>query len=94
VVLVRIMDRQELRFPLEGFRRFEDMEGAESVEADAETLRPAYLEALHAFDAELERMARSLSCDLVRVDSHASVGPTLAALLSRRETAWRARRRS
>lgn len=94
VVLVRIMDRQELQFPLEGFRRFEDMEGAEPIEADAEMLRPAYLEALRAFDAELERVARSLSYDLVQVDSHTSVGPTLAALLSRRETAWRARRRS
>jgi hypothetical protein len=28
------------------------------------------------------------------VDSHASVGPPLAALLSRREAAWRARRSS
>jgi uncharacterized protein (DUF58 family) len=94
VVLVRIMDRQELQFPIEGFRRFEDMEGAEAVEVDAEALRPAYLDALHAFNGDLERMARSMSFDLVQVDSHVSVGPTLAALLSRRESAWRARRRS
>lgn len=92
VVLARILDRQEIRFPLEGFRRFEDMEGAPAIEADSETVRKAYLDELRAFDSQLERMARNLSFDLVSVDSHESVGPTLAALLGRRESASRARR--
>lgn len=94
VVLARIMDRQELRFPLEGFRRFEDMEGAPPLEADAEVVRAAYLEELRQFDGELERMVRGFSDDLICIDSHDSVGPALASLLSRRESAWRARRRS
>ena len=93
-VLVRVLDRQEIRFPLEGFRRFEDLEDAASLEADAETIRAAYLEELAKFDGDLERLVRGLSHDLVPVDSHDSVGPPLAALLSRREAAWRARRRS
>ena len=94
LVLVRILDRQEIRFPIEGFRRFEDMESGAAIEADAELVRKAYLQELQAFDGQLERLARSLSFDLVSVDSHESVGPTLAALLSRRESAWRSRRRS
>ena len=48
---------------------------------------------LKHFDAELERIARSFNDDVLRLDSHDSVGPPLAALLSRREAAWRARRR-
>ncbi len=94
VVLVQILDRQETRFTLEGFRRFEDMEGGPAVDADAEVLRHAYLEELARHRQELQRIARSQACDIIEVDSHASVGPPLAALLSRREAAWRARRSS
>ena len=94
VVLARILDRQEIRFPLEGFRRFDDMEGAPPLEADAEVVREAYLEELRRFDGELERLVRGCSYDLLCIDSHDSVGPALAALFSRREAAWRARRRS
>jgi len=94
VVLARILDRQEIRFPLEGFRRFEDMEGGPPLEADAEVVREAYLDELKRFDAELDRLVRGFSYDLLPLDSHDSVGPALAGLLSRRETAWRARRRS
>jgi len=94
VVLVQVMDRRELRFPVEGLCRFEDMEGGAPLEADAEVIRAAYLEELAGFQGQLDRIARSHAFDIVRVDSHESVGPTLAALLSRRESAWRARRRS
>ena len=59
VVLARTLDRQEIRFPLEGLRRFEDMEGGAPLEADAETVRQAYLAELKAFDVELERLVRS-----------------------------------
>ena len=92
VVLAHILDRQEIQFPLEGLRRFEDMEGAAPLDADAETVRQAYLAELRAFDAELEKLVRSFSYDLLPLDSHASVGPPLAAMLARREAAWRSGR--
>ena len=88
------MDRQELTFQLEGFRRFEDMEGAPPLEADAEVVRQVYLAELRQFDADLERLVRGFSFDLLCLDSHESVGPALAGLLSRRESAWRARRKA
>lgn len=94
VVLVQVLDRDEIRFPVEGFRRFEDMEGAGSVEADGERLRAAYLEELAAHASGLEKLVRAHAHDLLRIDSHASVGPPLAAMLSRREAAWRSRRRA
>ena len=70
------------------------MEGGPPLEADAEVVREAYLDELKRFDAELDRLVRGFSYDLLPLDSHDSVGPALAGLLSRRETAWRARRRS
>lgn len=94
VVLARVLDRQEIRFPLEGLRRFEDMEGGAPLDADAEVVREAYLAELKAFDAELERVVRGFSYDLLCLDSHDSVGPALASLLASREAAWRSRRRS
>ena len=93
MVLARVLDRQELRFPLQGLRRFEDMEGGEPLEADAEAVRQAYLAELKAFDAELERVVRGFSYDLICLDSHDSVGPALASMLARREAAWRSRRK-
>jgi hypothetical protein len=70
------------------------MEGGPAVDADAEVLQQAYLEELARHRQELQRLARSQACDIIEVDSHASVGPPLAALLSRREALWRARRSS
>lgn len=93
MVLVRILDRKEIKFPLQGLRRFEDMEGQPPLDADAEVIREAYLHELQNFDNELEKLARSFSYDMLRLDSHDSVGPALASLLSKREVAWRARKR-
>lgn len=94
VVLARILDRQEIRFPLEGLRRFEDMEAGAPLEADADVVRQAYLAELRAFDGALERMVRGFSFDLICLDSHDSVGPGLSAMLARREAAWRSRRKA
>ena len=94
LVLARILDRQELQFQIDGFRRFDDMEGQPPLEADAHALRAAYLDELKRFDGDLERLARGFTYDVLQIDSHDSVGPPLASLLSRREAAWRARRRS
>lgn len=92
LVLVRILDRGELQFKLDGLRRFEDLEGAEDIETDAENIRAAYLETLKQHDNELEKLTRSLTFDLCRIDSHNSVGPPISSLLSRREAHSKQRR--
>ncbi len=86
LVLAQILDRGELRFNLDGLRRFEDLEGAAPVETDAEGVRAAYLDALRKHEADLEKLARSFAYDLCRIDSHESVGPPIMTLLGRRES--------
>ena len=52
-------------------------------------MRQAYLDVLAEDEKALERLVRGFGFDLVRLDTHDSVGPALAALLSRRETLLR-----
>jgi uncharacterized protein (DUF58 family) len=55
------------------------------MEVDARAVRDAYLQVLDEDERALERVVRGLGFDLVRLDTHDSVGPALAALLARRE---------
>ena len=48
-------------------------------------MREAYLQVLDEDERALERTVRGFGFDLVRLDTHDSVGPALAALLARRE---------
>jgi len=86
LVLARILDRGELEFKIDGLRRFEDLEGAQDIETEAENIRVPYLQALKQHDNELEKLTRSFAFDICRIDSHDSVGPPITSLLSRRET--------
>ena len=85
VILVRILDREELRFDLDENAPFEGMEGEAALEVDARGVRDAYLQVLAEDERALERLARGFGDDLVRLDTHESVGPALAALLARRD---------
>jgi hypothetical protein len=49
VVLVHVKDPDEAEFPFAGHVRFRAVEGGKTVEADTDTVRAAYLEALRAF---------------------------------------------
>ncbi len=92
LVFARILDHGELQFKLEGLRRFEDLEGAEDIEVEADNIRETYLQALKQHDNELEKLTRSFAFDMCRIDSHDSVGPPISTLLSRRETLNKHRR--
>ena len=85
VILVRTLDRMELRFDLSDEAPFEGLEGEQAVEVDARAVRDAYLRVLDEDERALERAVRGFGFDLVRLDTHDSVGPALAALLARRE---------
>jgi uncharacterized protein (DUF58 family) len=85
VILLRILDRRELRFDLEENAPFVGLEGEPALEVDARAVRQAYLEVLQEDERALESLARGFGFDLVRLDTHESVGPALAALLARRE---------
>ena len=84
VMLMQILDRQELRFDLDDPSPFEGLEGEGRVNIDPRVIREDYLAALTDHCEKLEKTARSLGFDYLRLDSHGSVGPALAALLGRR----------
>ena len=65
---------------------FEGLEGEAAIEVDTRAVRQAYLDVLAEDERDLERLVRGFGFDLVRLDTHDSVGPALAALLARRET--------
>lgn len=84
-ILLRVLDRQELEFNLDETAPFEGLEGEAAVEVDARAVRQAYLDVLGENERELDRLARGFGFDLARLNTHESVGPALASLLSRRE---------
>jgi uncharacterized protein (DUF58 family) len=92
VVLLQILDRQEMRFDLADPAPFIGLEGEGKINVDPPALRAAYLAALRAHLEELAQVARSFGFDYQRMDSHESVGPTLAALLARRNALARGSR--
>jgi uncharacterized protein (DUF58 family) len=84
VMLMQVLDRQELRFDLDEPSPFEGLEGEGRVNIDPRVIREDYLAALTDHCSTLEKNARSLGFDYLRLDSHGSVGPALAAMLGRR----------
>jgi uncharacterized protein (DUF58 family) len=84
-ILLRTLDREEIRFGLEEDAPFVGLEGEPEAQVDARAVRDAYLEVLAEDERGLERTVRGFGNDLVRLDTHESVGPALAALLARRE---------
>ncbi len=84
-MLLTMMDHQELHFNLDIEAPFQDIEGDERVEVDTRAIRTAYLQELEHHHNTLDRLARNFHYDMLVFDTHESVGPVLAALLSRRE---------
>lgn len=92
VVLLQILDRQEMRFDLADPAPFVGLEGEGRINVDPPALRAAYLAAMREHLEEIARVSRAFGFDYQRMDSHESVGPTLAALLARRDALARGSR--
>jgi len=86
VILLHTLDRQEMRFDFNQPAPFEGLEGEGKVRVDPRSLRKAYLESFAAHLDAVERAARGLGFDYIRMDTHDSVGPALAYLLARRNS--------
>ncbi|MCH2160518.1 MAG: DUF58 domain-containing protein [Phycisphaerales bacterium] len=84
VILCQVLDRQELRFELEDPAPFDGLEGEARITVDPRSIRDEYLAAMQQHCDSMETTARSLGFDYIRMDSHESVGPPLAALFGRR----------
>ena len=84
VILTQVLDREEMRFNIDEPAPFVGLEGESKITVDPRTVRESYLSAVREHCSKIEHSARSLGYDYLRVDSHESVGPPLAALFARR----------
>ncbi len=87
VILVQTLDRQEMRFRLDEPAPFIGLEGEAMLQVDPASIREAYLAELRKHLDDIDRVARGFGYDAIRVDTHESIGPAIAALLARREGA-------
>jgi uncharacterized protein (DUF58 family) len=84
-MLLAMLDHRELTLDLDVEAPFIGLEGEEALDVDTRTIRKAYLDELQRHLQGIDRQARAFGYDLQVFDTHESVGPVLAALLSRRE---------
>ena len=83
LMLLQVLDRQELRFDLDDPSPFEGLEGEGRMNVDPRVVREDYLAAIEAHCGTIEKSARSHGYDYLRLDTHASVGPAIAAKIGR-----------
>ena len=86
VVLGHVLHRDEEEFPLDGHVRFIDLEGADQIRARPHLLRPAYLQAVNTYLAELQAGCDRGRVGYVKFRTDQPLGPALAEYLIRRRT--------
>lgn len=84
LMVFQILDRAEERFDFTDAAPFEGMEGEPALRVDPRSLREAYLDVMHAHNAELQKVAMSTGYDYQRIGTHDWLGPPLAAFVARR----------
>ena len=84
VMVVHVLDDDELDFPFAGPTRFEGLEQADQLACDPRSLRRGYLDALHAFLADVRRRAAAAECDYALVRTGEPLDAALVRMLSRR----------
>ncbi len=84
VILFHILDRDEIEFPFKDTTRFEGMEGEESILAEPNALRKAYLESFQEFTTALEHGSRELGMDYHQFCTDQPIDQMLSNYLARR----------
>lgn len=87
VMAFQVLDDAELTFRLPdsgGPVAFEGLESEALIRVDPRAIRDAYLQAITAHNAEIERTLRSLGYDYQQVRTHDFLGPALASFVARR----------
>ena len=85
LLLLQVLDRRERDFAFVDEIPLEGMEGEPTIKVDPRGIRDAYLQALAAHHAQIESAARGCGFDMMTIDTHDWLGPTLSAFLARRE---------
>jgi uncharacterized protein (DUF58 family) len=84
VVVFQVLDPNELTFPFHGASRFKDLESADEVTADPESVRTAYLRELASLTLRYDRELRGSGIDYVQLDTSQSLDFALLAYLAAR----------
>jgi uncharacterized protein (DUF58 family) len=84
VIVFQLLDPNELTFPFHGSSRFKDVESADEVTAEPESVRSAYLEALESLRAEYDRDLRGAGIDYRSIDTSKPLDFALLGYLSAR----------
>ena len=84
VVVFQVLDPNELTFPFRGASRFKDLESADEVTADPESVRTAYLRELASLTLRYDRELRGAGIDYVQLDTSQSLDFALLAYLAAR----------
>jgi len=89
VVLLHVLHRDEIEFPLEGNIRFQNLEGADHLLARPHLLRKAYLKAFDEYAHSLQRGCEASRIDYVRLSTDRPMVQSLGEYLVRRSQAGR-----
>lgn len=84
LMVFEVLDRAEREFPITDTAPFEGLEGEPRLRVDPRAIRAAYLEAIAAHLAAIERITRSFGFDYQPVSTHDWLGPPMAAFMARR----------
>jgi uncharacterized protein (DUF58 family) len=84
VVVFQVLDPNELTFPFCGASRFRDLESAEEVTTDPESVRAAYLREMAGLTLRYDRELRGAGIDYVQLDSSQPLDFALLSYLSAR----------
>ncbi|OWK46709.1 DUF58 domain-containing protein [Fimbriiglobus ruber] len=84
VILMHVVHKDEIEFPLDGNVRFVDLEGVEELMTRPHLLRPAYLRAFNDYLKELEKGCDGSRIEYVRMRTDRPVGVALGEYLVRR----------
>jgi uncharacterized protein (DUF58 family) len=81
VTVFHVLDPEELRFPLQGARRFRSLEGREELLTDPGRIRRAYLDELERYLAAVRKACVRAGADHVLVDTSRPIDETLSSYL-------------
>lgn len=87
LMVLHLLDEDELVFPFQGNTLFRGMETAGELVVEPRALRQGYLDALHAFLADVKRRCGAVRADYKLVSTADHLGAVLAAFLAARAEA-------
>lgn len=84
LIVFHVLDETELSFPFEGNTLFRGLEDYPEVVADPRSLRDAYLEALHGYFEEVEKLCATLGLNYYRTDTGKPLDEAIIAVIAAR----------